>query len=162
MPGCYPIQSLRSPRFHDKAAAISSSGVYATDPQQVHLTGFDTLIRIMDPKYYPPTYTLAPLEPFLGRHRLRVAYRTGADWGDRREQEAYLEGIRRGEKEREGGKREWAEHIELVEGKGDGEEVVSSTRVREAVKRGDWEALEKQVTKSVGEWVIKEKLYLDD
>jgi hypothetical protein len=31
--------------------------------EQVHLTGYDTLIRIFNSKYYPPEHTLKPLRP---------------------------------------------------------------------------------------------------
>lgn len=66
-----------------------------------------------------------------------------------------------------GGKREWGGRIEVVEGKmeGRGEEeevVVSSTKVRNAVKRGDVGALKGLVTEGVRKWISKEKLYVDD
>jgi len=50
----------------------------------------------------------------------------------------------------------------MVEGRKDGEEIISSTRVREAAKTGDRDALEKLVTKGVGDWILGEGLYLDD
>jgi nicotinamide-nucleotide adenylyltransferase len=34
--------------------------------------------------------------------------------------------------------------------------------VREAAKKGDREALERLVTRRVGEWVLAEGLYVDD
>lgn len=58
------IGVTKKPYFVDKAAAIEESRVYASPLEQVHLTGFDTLIRILNP-------TLRPLEPFLTHHRLR-------------------------------------------------------------------------------------------
>jgi nicotinamide-nucleotide adenylyltransferase len=150
------------PYFIDKASAIAASGAYPPETTQVHLIGYDTLIRLLDPKYYPPTHTLAPLEPFLGKHRLRVTYRTDADWGSRERQERYLKSLAEGEREQEGGRREWAQRIELVEGRREGEEVVSSTRVREAAKKGDRDTLRKLVTEGVAEWIMQEKLYVDD
>ena len=148
------------PYFHHKAAAIEESGLYPDPPpEQVHLTGYDTLIRLLDPKYYPPGRTLAPLEGFLGRHRVRVTYRTGSEWGGREEQEKYLRDLREGKREGEGGRREWADRFEMVEGREAGEEVVSSTKVRDAVREGDMEALSKLVTDGVGEWIVQEGLY---
>jgi nicotinamide-nucleotide adenylyltransferase len=156
------IGVTKHPIFVDKASTIEASGLYPPDTTQVHLTGYDTLIRILNPKYYPPTYTLAPLEPFLSKHRLRVTYRTDDGWGGRAEQEAYLKALADGEREAEGGRREWAGRIELVEGRREGEEVVSSTRVREAVKSGDRDMLRKLVSEGVADWVLQEGLYVDD
>jgi nicotinamide-nucleotide adenylyltransferase len=156
------IGVTKHPYFVDKAKAISESGLYPATTTQVHLTGFDTLIRILDPKYYPPSHTLAPLEPFLSQHRLRVTFRTDADWGDQEAQKAYLSALAKGEREAEGGKREWAEMVELVDGRLGDEEVISSTRVREAAKSGDRETLMKLVTNGVASWVLQEKLYIDD
>jgi nicotinamide-nucleotide adenylyltransferase len=155
------IGVTKHPIFVDKASAISASGFYPPNITQVHLTGFDTLIRILNPKYYPPTHTLAPLEPFLSKHRLRVTYRTDDNWGGKAEQEAYLKALADGDREAEGGRREWAERIELVEGRREGEEAVSSTRVREAVKSGDRDMLHKLVSNGVADWVLREGLYAD-
>lgn len=156
------IGVTKHPYFIDKAAAISASGFYPPNTTQVYLTGFDTLIRILNPKYYPPTHTLDPLEPFLSKHRLRVTYRTDDEWGDRAAQEAYLKALGDGKREAEGGRREWAGKIELVEGRREGEEVVSSTRVREAAKAGDRDMLRKLVPDGVAAWVLQESLYKDD
>jgi nicotinamide-nucleotide adenylyltransferase len=156
------IGVTKHPFFIDKASAIAASGFYPPDTTQVHLVGYDTLIRILNPKYYPPTHTLAPLEPFLSRHRLRVTYRMGDDWGGRAEQAAYLKALTDGEMEAEGGRRGWAGRIELVEGRREGEEVVSSTRVRDAVKRGNGDMLRKLVSEGVADWVLQERLYADD
>ncbi len=158
-PPAVDISVTTMPYFHDKAAAIDDSGLYDPPPEQVHLTGFDTLIRLLNPKYYPPSHTLTPLEPFLSRHRVRVTYRTGSDWGQREEQREYLRGLRDGRREHEGGKREWVERFEMVEGMEDGDEVVSSTKVREAMGKGDREALRRLVTDGVGEWIVGQGLY---
>ena len=154
------------PYFHDKAQTIDSSSVYSETsteaPRQVHLIGFDTLIRILNPQYYPPQHTLAPLNPFLDRHRLRVTYRTDATWGDRAEQDGYLRDLARGERETEGGKREWADRIQLVDGRKVGEEVISSTKAREAASRGDLKALESLVTDRVFALIAHQRLYRDE
>ncbi|KAH8821238.1 hypothetical protein F5884DRAFT_767060 [Xylogone sp. PMI_703] len=146
------------PYFTQKATAIATSGLYPVSTPQVHLTGYDTLIRILNPKYYPPSHTLEILVPFLEEHRLRVTYRADDDWGSREEQDGFLKGILEGSLEDIGGKKEWVEkrRIELVEGM---REVISSTRVREAAKSGDEEILGKLVSKGVVEWILKEGLY---
>ncbi|MCJ1486238.1 hypothetical protein MMC06_006415 [Schaereria dolodes] len=165
----------KEPYYVDKACAIAESGVYTGSetgserepggergPEQVHLLGFDSIVRLLDPKYYPPKRTLEPLEGLFARHRLRVTYRTDDSWGARDEQEAYLGALREGKREAEGGKREWADRIEMVEGRKGGEQIVSSTKVREAAKRRDGKALENLLTRNVASWVTEEGLYMDD
>lgn len=158
------IGVTKLPYFADKAKSIEESGLYPGSTQQVHLLGYDTLTRLLSTKYYPPTHTLQPLHPFLEKHRLLVTYRADDDWGTRAEQDEYLKDIEEGRRDGDGAKREWVGEgrIRMVEGRKDGEEIISSTRVREAAKKGDREALEKLVTKGVGDWVLGERLYLDD
>lgn len=92
---------------------------------------------------------------------MRVTYRTGAGWGEREAQARVLRDLGEGRREAEGGRREWVGRFEMVEGMGRGEEGVSSTRVREAVRRGDREALRRLLSVRVGEWVAREGLYLE-
>ncbi|EEP77056.1 conserved hypothetical protein [Uncinocarpus reesii 1704] len=147
------------PYFIDKAVAISSSRTYPADLEQVHLTGYDTLVRIFDPKYYPPDHTLQPLAPFLGQHRLRVTLRPDDEWGGRDEQRKFLVDLAGGTMEEIGGRREWAERIEIVEGRKEGDEVVSSTKARQEAGKGNVEALRCLVTERVKDWVVGEGLY---
>lgn len=49
----------------------------------------------------------------------------------------------------------------MVEGRKEGEEVVSSTKVREAVKSDDREALRHLVTDGIAKYILKQKLYLE-
>jgi nicotinamide-nucleotide adenylyltransferase len=154
------IGVTKLPYFIDKAAAIAEADVYPESVEQVHLTGFDTLVRIFDTNYYPPEHTLRPLESFLSRHRLKVTLRPDDGWGGREDQQSFLAGLAQGTREFEGGKREWAERIELVDGRKDGEEAVSSTKARQAVVR-DVAALDKLVTPSIRDWMISENLYAE-
>lgn len=176
------------PYFVDKARAVEGEEMYQIHDgeregggtKQVHLIGYDTLTRLLSPKYYPPEHKLDSLIPFLERHRLEVTYRTGGSWGDRAAQDGFLEGMANGkllvkdgmavEGNGEegslggvGGRAEWVfrNRIAMVEGRGEGEEVVSSTKVREAVKTGDEEALWRLVTQAVGRFVLERGLYLD-
>ena len=154
-------------RFVDKARAIEECEFYAISDdggetvEQVHLTGFDTLIRLLDTKYYPPDYTLAPLEGLFEKHRVRVTRRTGDAWGGSEEQDEYMTKLRNGEMGDQGGRKEWAERIELVEGTKEGEEIISSTKVREASRKGDEVPLMKLVTKGIGRWILDSELYVD-
>ena len=156
-------------RFVDKARAIEECENYAISAddgeretfEQVHLTGFDTLIRLLDTKYYPPDHTLAPLEGLFEKHRVRVTRRTGDAWGGCDEQDEYMTKLRRGKMEDQGGKKEWAGRIDLVEGRKEGEEIISSTKVREASQKRDEVALMKLVTEEVGRWILDSNLYVD-
>ena len=150
------------PFYHDKTFAIDESGFYGSSPsspQHVHLTGFDSLIRIFNAKYYTPNHDLRPLEPFFSKHRLRVTYRPDDKWGGRAEQDAYLADIAEGRRDHEGGKREWAEKIEFVEGKKEGEESISSTKIRQAVQAQNPDALKTLLSDRIREWVLEEGLY---
>ncbi|MCJ1388838.1 hypothetical protein MMC18_001688 [Xylographa bjoerkii] len=163
------IAVTKHPYFIDKSRAITSSGIYQPDPsksgevpiEQVHLVGFDTLIRLLNSKYYPPSHTLSPLQGMFEHHRLRVTYRGDDDWGGQEEQDAYLQDLKDGKREHEGGKREWADSIQMAAGKKAGERVVSSTKVREAAQGGDADSLKKLCTEGVANYVLQEKLYTD-
>ena len=155
---------IKSPLYLDKAAVIDQSGQYGevnAGPEQVHLTGFDSLIRLFDTKYYPPHHTLHPLEEMFSKHRIRVTKRTGDKWGIGREQEAYLHALAKGDREKEGAKRQWATRIDLVDNRLENEEIISSTKVRNAAKDRDSHALSRLVTDGVKDWVLDQKLYLD-
>ncbi|KAK7746677.1 hypothetical protein SLS53_001862 [Cytospora paraplurivora] len=168
------------PFFHEKSAAIAQSPEYSfsspanpsssSEPhaEQIFLAGFDTLIRIFNPKYYQspvpesgvdtpaaggrkPAIQIA-LDPFFARARLRITMRTDDDWGGKEDQLRYVEGLVDGEElDKVGGRREWARRVEMVNGmEGSKEEaVVSSTLAREAVKAKDWARLRKLVPEGV-------------
>ncbi|KAJ5963578.1 Cytidylyltransferase [Penicillium vulpinum] len=152
------IGVTKKPYFVDKASAIEASDSYPVPLEQVHLTGYDTLIRIFDSKYYPPEHTLKPLEPFLSKHRLRVTMRPSDEWGGREEQLEYVAALARGDRDTEGGRKEWAERIQLVEGRAPTDRPVSSTRAREALQSapGDLDWL---VPEQVRQFLLSEHPY---
>ena len=147
------------PYYHDKAISIDESGTYSHDTQQIHLLGFDSLARIFNAKYYPPEHKLRVLEPFLRQHRLRMTYRTDDKYGNKEEQDRYVNDIAEGKREAEGAKQVWAKQITLAEGYNH-EEVVSSTLARTASIE-DPDSLEKYLTPDVARYVREEKLYHD-
>ncbi|KAJ5373349.1 Cytidylyltransferase [Penicillium concentricum] len=155
------IGVTKKPYFVDKAAAIEASDSYPVALEQVHLTGYDTLIRIFDSKYYPPDHTLKPLEPFLSKHRLRVTMRPSDEWGGREEQLEYVAALARGDRDGEGGRREWAERIQLVNGRASTDRPVSSTRAREALKCAPQD-LDWLVPEQVRQFVLSERPYSGD
>ncbi|KAK5651949.1 hypothetical protein OQA88_11491 [Cercophora sp. LCS_1] len=160
------------PYFSAKSAAIAEAEFFkqagGQDMEQVMLVGYDTLIRILDPKYYG---TAAPeegektpmqkaLNPFFARTKLRVTMRTDDEWGSRAEQQAYLDDLLLSEgMDRIGGDKAWASRIELVEGRKAGEDIVSSTYARDAAAHQNWSRLARMVTSEVGNWIEREKLY---
>lgn len=150
------------PYFADKYPHISPSEAYPLpETEQVHLVGYDTLVRLLDTKYYPPSHTLKPIQPFLEEHRLRVTYRADHEWGDREAQDRYLSDLGEGKREDIGGLSKWVteKRIVMVDGRKDGEEVISSTKVRKAVVDGDEKALGKLVTTGVKDWILRNGLY---
>jgi len=161
------IGITKLPYFIDKCAAITSSGIYQSDPsqtgeppiEQVHLIGYDTLVRLLDTKYYPLQHTLAPLNGLFQHHRLRVTYRQADDWGSREEQDAYLRSLKEGKMADKGGRREWADKIVMVAGKQAGEQAISSTRVREAVEEKDEERVREFCTAGVARYILEEGVY---
>ncbi|KAK4075148.1 uncharacterized protein Triagg1_4812 [Trichoderma aggressivum f. europaeum] len=149
------------PYFHDKARVISESWMYSSssegrEPEQVFLAGFDTVIRIFNPKYYGDGGMRAALGPFFERARLRVTMRTDDEWGGEEEQREYVRGLGEGRLDDVGGDVAWAGRVDLVEGRGDG---VSSSKVRDMVKRGEKEGLERLVDGEVMGWIEGEGLY---
>lgn len=155
----------KMPYFHDKARVIAESGFYAAggnpEPEQVFLAGFDTVIRIFNPKYYGSESEgggmRAALGPFFEKARLRVTMRTDDEWGGEDEQVDYVKGLGEGKLDEVGGDKAWAGRVDLVEGrKGSG---VSSSRVRELVKRNKREELEEMVDGEVLGWIDEEGLY---
>ena len=155
------IGVTRKPYFMDKAAEIDLAGIYPSSVEQVHLTGYDTLIRIFNPKYYPPEHTLQPLAPFLSQHRLRVTMRPSEEWGGQEEQRQFLLDLAQGARASEGGRPEWAERIQLVEGRRPQDPPVSSTRAREAIQQQDTGLLEGLVPTRVREFLLKETPYAE-
>ncbi|CAL3967417.1 unnamed protein product [Diplocarpon coronariae] len=150
------------PYFADKYQYISPSEHYPLpETEQVHLIGYDTLVRCLDTKYYPPQYTLGPLQPFLTKHRLRVAYRADDQWGDETAQDKFLNEVGEGSKASVGGLKEWVidKRIAMVEGREASREVISSTKAREASRNEDNTALSRLVTPGVHRLILDQRLY---
>ena len=124
--------------------------------------------RIFDPKYYkdhdPP---LSALNEYFEHHGFRAMIRPDegqsdlGDSGDAEEQHRWIDGIAAGSKEGIGGKRAWAERIELVEAE-DEALGISSTAVRRAAKSRDWEAVGRLCSEGVARWMQEFGLYQDE
>ena len=120
------------------------------------LIGTDTLTRFFHARYYPDDMRESLrgffAEPPEGEGSCIVSARRGGDAESRKVEEAVLvrdeakEWVGRGRvRMLESGEEEWA--------------GISSTMVRDAVKRGDGEAMKRLVTDEVGEYIVKEGLY---
>ncbi|OAG07339.1 uncharacterized protein CC84DRAFT_1088062 [Paraphaeosphaeria sporulosa] len=164
------IGLTKEPYYTDKSVAIAAEApeIYASKPIHVHLVGYDTLIRLCNPKYYaeykPP---LSALKPFFDAgHKLRVTQRpydkndsSSKEFGTVEDQEKYLQNIKDGALEKDGFEAGWGENIDMVEGTGMG---ISSTRVRKEAKDGNWDEVGRLCTEGVTAWIREEVLYAED
>lgn len=179
-PMAIDIGVTKYPFYTDKSRAIESEG-YPTHPRHIHLLGYDTLTRIFTAKYYiqqkfdPP---FAALQPYFDKgYELRVTLRptssssssagpaSSVEKKKEKEKEdqktSFLCNLTdpQGEMQKNGAQALWARQIEFVSPQ-DAEMGVSSTRIREAVKRGEWEVVRELCTPRVARWVEREGLYL--
>lgn len=165
------IGLTKEPYYSDKSIAIrdASPPVYSSKPIHVHLTGYDTLIRFCNPKYYPENDPpLSALKPFFDDgHKLRVTQRpsdpsdkSSNDFGTVEEQQKYVTDLKDGTREKDGFRPEWADNIDMVEAN-DGVGI-SSTRVRNAAKDGKWDEVEELCTEGVAAWLKDQELYRED
>lgn len=165
------IGLTKEPYYSDKSAAIhdTAPAFYPTDPVHVHLVGYDTLIRFCNPKYYPKhDPPLSALRPFFDAgHKLRVTQRpsdpsdeSSTAFGAVEEQERYLQRLRDGGQEAAGFRPAWGSNIDMAAAeKGVG---VSSTRVRNAAKEGNWDVVGQLCTVGVAAWLQDQALYSED
>lgn len=178
-PMAIDIGVTKYPFYTDKSRAIESEEgqkFYPTNPRHIHLLGYDTLTRIFTAKYYiqqnfnPP---FAALQPYFDKgYELRVTLRpdsTSAGPASSVENEnekedqktSFLQTLTdaQGEMQKNGAQALWARQIEFVSPQ-HAEMGVSSTRIREAVGKGEWEVVRELCTPRVAGWVEREGLYL--
>ena len=155
------------PYYTNKSTAIEfSSPTYypapPNHPRHVHLCGFDTLTRVLNPKYYQSfTPPLSALDPYFSAgHGFRVMQRPDEEYGSAQQQDQFLFDLAGGAMRRAGGREEWAMKIDMVEG--EAEIGVSSTRVRRAAKAGEWDEVRKLCTTGVTEWIKEQAIYEGD
>lgn len=136
-------------RFVDKAEALAAAYPGAA---QTWLMGFDTLERLMAPRYYDDS-SLASLASFWNTPATVVCMKRGESGGE----EEWVERWRLGGYKEVGGRSEWAEKVRLVEAPTDAKGI-SSSRVREEVKKGK-EVVRWGVTKEIAAWISEGGLY---
>ncbi|QDS76504.1 hypothetical protein FKW77_005558 [Venturia effusa] len=176
------IGLTKAPYYTDKSLAITTANppAYpnAASLTHIHLLGYDTLTRLLAPKYYPThTPPLSALGPFFeAGHKLLVLLRPSSSpspdpsnpnspFPDPHEtdqtQRLFLTSLRHGSLEKEGLKTEWAiNQISILEG-GDVDTAtgISSTLIREAAKKGEWERVGEMCTNGVKAWIEEGGIY---
>jgi len=114
------------------------------------LVGFDTLIRVFDPKYYHPDGINEALGQFMKYNDFFCLTR-GVD----EDQRGYVQKIKNGEM---GLPRDWAEKIHLIEG--DEKFLhISSSDIRKKIQLQQETGWENYVISSIVEFIKNEKLY---
>ncbi|KAI9727155.1 MAG: hypothetical protein M1828_007356 [Chrysothrix sp. TS-e1954] len=165
----------KEPYYHDKTRAIEDSGIYSRfdtsdesaspGPKHVHLIGWDTFMRVLDPKYYEDKHDppLSALDHFFTKHELLVTLRADESAegdGTLREQRNILDSFKRGDKQKEGLQPEWLTENKInVLDQGEESKLVSSTAVRNAVQKQDWDLVRKYCTPNVADWVKEMRPY---
>jgi nicotinamide-nucleotide adenylyltransferase len=154
------IGLVNIPYFADKAAAIEQTkpAIYAEGTRQIHVMGYDTIVRLLAPRYYaqfnPP---LSALEPLFGRaHEALVVLRPDGE-SSVEEQMDKVRGLITGKLTKEGFKDEWQALVDMVESKDAA--GISSTEVRKAAEAHEWDVVESMCTPSVAAWIRDQGLF---
>jgi nicotinamide-nucleotide adenylyltransferase len=143
---------------HTDAPFQPASGIVSNEPPRetpsielTFLLGTDTLIRFFEPKYYPPGEMMTRLTDFFSRSSIVSAQRGEDD---------VSQGVEAGVLTRpevagfvKSGK------VRLTGTFKEGREDVSSTRVREAVKKGEKDVLRELVSGDIADYIERERLY---
>jgi nicotinamide-nucleotide adenylyltransferase len=140
------IALSKHPIFVDKAKDIDIA--FPSTNHVFWLVGYDTLIRILDQKYYSDTLEQS-LGLFWKRNRIICAIR-GDESVEREFLKRVLDGLVLGVPG------SWAEYITLIApvGKDD-----SSTRARRAASQRQWEEVGAVVPQEINDYIQKEDLY---
>ncbi|ODV77986.1 Nucleotidylyl transferase [Suhomyces tanzawaensis NRRL Y-17324] len=140
-------------KFVDKSVSILRS----LDVSAIRLTflvGYDTLIRIFNPKYYLPDKISSSLEDFMTSTDLFCLTRNDGEL-HHSEQSSYLENIRSGKNEHI--PTHWSNNIFLHENFGDEVGMISSSKVRHSIQNGgDWKD---HLIPEVSDLIVQDKLY---
>lgn len=155
---------IHAPTFAAKASILRSYivnelnlGQRGEEADLSFLVGMDTLVRIFDPNYYPEGEMQTKLDGFFlppprGAGANLVCARRGTTPADREFEENLL---------KRDDIKPWVENGKVkVLGDGrDGWEDVSSTLVRECVRKSDWESVNKLLGEEMSLYIQKEELY---
>ncbi|CAB71841.1 putative nicotinamide mononucleotide adenylyltransferase [Schizosaccharomyces pombe] len=129
--------------FVDKCRSISNK---LGPREQVYLVGFDTLIRILDCKYYKEKAMQQVLQPFFSCSQI-LCFSREVDGTTTDDQAQYLEKIKKSLLPNIPS--QWSEKIKLTKLKGNVGFGVSSTRARQAIISGDEETQRKIIPQEI-------------
>lgn len=122
-------------------------------------------MRIFTPKYYKAEPPLSALDAFFDTCGLRVTVRPDEASVENMSIEQQLgwaqDALGNGELQEAGAKRKWKERIEIVQAEQE-QGGVSSTKIRKAVKAGDWEEVGRLCSPKVAAYIREMEPYPDD
>ncbi|KAK9451818.1 uncharacterized protein V1518DRAFT_409634 [Limtongia smithiae] len=130
------------PIFVDKAAAIQQ--MFPGIDEQIYIIGYDTLIRLLNPKYYKDQDLVAALSSFMDTCKIVCFIRDSEEWGTADEQKQFVLDIRGG-KAKDGIPMKWGGRIIIASYDEDSKRhdaglpsisLISSTAARAAAKSG--------------------------
>lgn len=133
------IGLTKEPYFVDKFRELKKVN---PDMKQSYIVGYDTLVRIMDSKYYPGQ-DISILTDFFAQGDLLCALRE--EHSEIADQEAAIKAM------------PWSDKIKILK-MSEGKDV-SSTRLREAVRRNDDVTMNRYLTPDVYDYIKQTKLY---
>lgn len=149
-------------KFVDKSVSIldylDKSLNHPSNIKMTFMVGFDTLIRVLNPKYYMPDKLSTSLEGFMKVTDLLCMTRVDTTTIDENQinQSTYITDISTGKHENIPS--HWSKKLFLVDTKGDKINYISSSGIRSSIEKNDdkWHEL---VLPEIKEFAIKEGLY---
>ncbi|RCK63568.1 Nicotinamide mononucleotide adenylyltransferase [Candida viswanathii] len=149
-------------KFVDKSLSVlnyirENEDTHFPDIKLTFLVGFDTLIRIFNPKYYLPDKLSNSLEQFMKNTDLFCLTRTDETFS-RDQQSKYVDDIKRGSHEEIPS--HWSDNIYLLENIGNNSRIstISSSAIRKCIKDQD-EIWNSEVLPEVSDYIVQEELY---
>ncbi|CDK27004.1 unnamed protein product [Kuraishia capsulata CBS 1993] len=149
-------------KFVDKATAIGKTlteeyrSFHPTEMPLTFLMGFDTLIRVFDPKYYTPASVRDSLSSFMDLSELFVLTRDdGLHSLD--DQKRYIENIRLGKTDTI--PKEWYSKIHMVDGQKESTAISSSALRRSISSKEDSSIWKPYTIDAISEYITAAGLY---
>lgn len=142
----YSICVSKSPMFVEKSHQINSF----FDGEKTYVMGFDTLIRVLHPKYYLPQSIEIALGNFMVSNKFICLTREG----EIAQQAQYLTDLKAGNLSSLPS--HWAESIELIINEDDSS-IISSSDIRQKIING--ESVEKLTVKSIIDYIANNNIY---
>lgn len=160
LPGGIAVGLINEPTFVRKSRIIhnyfssttSSHSTHSQNPRLSFVIGTDTLARFFIPKHYPQGMDSAMSQYFKEDESILICTRRGTGQENRQVEDRILA---------EEAVQPWLGMggVRMLGSGQEGWEEVSSTKIREKVKEGDWEGLGGLVPGQIGEYIKGEGLY---